>query len=103
MVSSISCPLSKDGDSLKDKQAVDTDITQVSKWVASGIKPKSYLAKVNLLKAFAHIGMFWRVKTMFCLERKLAKTGKFCIRLCCHTVSAEQCLVNFMTNELPLI
>lgn len=44
MVSSISCPLSKDGDSLKDKQAVDTDIAQVSKWVASGMKPKSYLS-----------------------------------------------------------
>lgn len=41
MVNSISCPPSKDDDSLKDKQAVDTDIAQVSKWVASGIKPNS--------------------------------------------------------------
>lgn len=41
MVNSTSCPPSKDDDSLKDKQAVDTDIAQVSKWVASGIKPNS--------------------------------------------------------------
>lgn len=41
MVNSISCPPSKDDDSLKDKQAVYTDIAQVSKWVASGIKPNS--------------------------------------------------------------